>query len=135
MTWHSTQNNEQQIHPPAADDGAAYLLLLLGKSILAKNERCTMILPKSYITMVSLCGNYAYAIYKTYDKMWSVASNGQVYQSGALWLKFNERVLEEAEREDVPLRGSGIFSFYGWFNVENRKSSLIAFLQFFSNYG
>lgn len=24
-------------------------------------------------------------------------------QSGAFWLKFNERVLEEAEREDVPL--------------------------------
>ena len=35
-----------------------------------------------YITMVSLCRNYAYAIYKTYDKMWSVALNGQVYQSG-----------------------------------------------------
>lgn len=83
MTRHSMQNNEQQIHPPAVDDGAAYLLLLFGKSILAKNERCTMILPKFYITMVSLCRNYAYAIYKTYDKMWSVASNGQVYQPGA----------------------------------------------------
>ena len=29
------------------------------------------------------------------------------------WLKFNEQVLEEAEREDVPLRGSDTFSFYG----------------------